>query len=673
MPDNWGGPGTSPRFFTAPANSTHGRTSRNIFIIDNFVGDIDSAPGDGSYVVYGTYRGIAIMGNFLGSTINSSYGGYHFRFTGARDIIISNNYMEDARVTASLRALGKYCSMCNGVSNPPENCDMDFTNILVQDNDVTSNTGPLLGGTSATCRSGEINPSSHKVGFYDGIIERNIFHSVPSTTEKRTQSSFAVNSYVAGTDRVAVRNNITDMTGWSHSHCFAIIGGQKAYNNTCFRSDVRDDGTQETRGIRATSPAAAAINIAKVAPNYTGTIMVTEGTITDKRNNLTFGPGSVQVFDDPTPVTADDFKPKSNSPLINAGISYPGLYDDYFMKRRTGSIDVGAIEFQGIECTSNSQCNDNLYCTGTETCEGGQCVNSGNPCSGSTPICLEASDSCAACTSDADCDDSNECTNDTCNGTCSSTNLSSGTPCTGGICDGSGTCESTGCLTSSIPNWDSTSFNTQTGSFTIEFDATPTELGMDGLVGLSNGTAAGYSDSFVTLWFNWDNEIEAWDETADNPYSENPGWYNSIVPITYEADTTYHFKFVVNVPSHTYSAYVTPPSGGEQPILENVAFRDNLPSPSQLTHLHVYAGSGLGSSTGTHSVCNIQLIGGSSNIGDLNNDLIVDIFDLVIIGSNFGKTPVDPDFDPRADSDNDNDVDILDLKEVADNFGNTYS
>jgi len=61
-----------------------------------------------------------------------------------------------------------------------------------------------------------------------------------------------------------------------------------------------------------------------------------------------------------------------------------------------------------------------------------------------------------------------------------------------------------------------------------------------------------------------------------------------------------------------------------------------------------------------------------TNLGDLNDDFYVDVFDLVIIGKSFGKNPSDSGFDRRADTDNDDDVDIIDLKKVADNFGAAY-
>src|SRR6185369_5748610 len=43
--------------------------------------------------------------------------------------------------------------------------------------------------------------------------------------------------------------------------------------------------------------------------------------------------------------------------------------------------------------------------------------------------------------------------------------------------------------------------------------------------------------------------------------------------INFAANTVYHFRLAVNVPAHTYSAYVTAPGGSEQTLGTNLAFR----------------------------------------------------------------------------------------------------
>lgn len=50
---------------------------------------------------------------------------------------------------------------------------------------------------------------------------------------------------------------------------------------------------------------------------------------------------------------------------------------------------------------NTAACDDLIYCNGTDTCAAGGCnTHAGSPCSGSTPVCVEGSDSCEAASSD---------------------------------------------------------------------------------------------------------------------------------------------------------------------------------------------------------------------------------------------------------------------------------
>ncbi len=57
--------------------------------------------------------------------------------------------------------------------------------------------------------------------------------------------------------------------------------------------------------------------------------------------------------------------------------------------------------------------------------------------------------------------------------------------------------------------------------------------------------------------------------------------------------------------------------------------------------------------------------------GDINNDGVVDIVDIVIVAIAFGSTPEDPNWNPIADLNQDGVIDIVDIVLVAIHFGET--
>ena len=57
--------------------------------------------------------------------------------------------------------------------------------------------------------------------------------------------------------------------------------------------------------------------------------------------------------------------------------------------------------------------------------------------------------------------------------------------------------------------------------------------------------------------------------------------------------------------------------------------------------------------------------------GDLNNDWVVDIFDITTVAVAFNSKPGDPNWNTIADINSDNLVDIFDIVVVAVHFGET--
>ena len=149
-----------------------------------------------------------------------------------------------------------------------------------------------------------------------------------------------------------------------------------------------------------------------------------------------------------------------------------------------------------------------------------------------------------------------------------------------------------GCLTSTTAV-QNTAFASQNGSFTATFDATPNAAGIDAATGLSQGAAASFTDLAVIIRFNSTGTIDA----------RNGGAYAATNSISYTAGTSYHFRVVVDVSSHTYSAFVTPAGGSEQTIGTGFAFRTEQAGVTALANWAVTA------VTPSHTVCNFALSG----------------------------------------------------------------
>src|SRR5205823_6201730 len=149
-----------------------------------------------------------------------------------------------------------------------------------------------------------------------------------------------------------------------------------------------------------------------------------------------------------------------------------------------------------------------------------------------------------------------------------------------------------GCITSTT-GFQNTAFASQNGSFTATFDATPNGSGLDAATGLSQGAAAAYSDMAVIVRFNAGGTIDA----------RNGGAYAAANSIGYTPGTSYHFRLVVDVSSHTYSAYVTPAGSAEQTIGTDFAFRTEQSGVTSLANWTLTA------VTPSHTVCNFAIAG----------------------------------------------------------------
>ena len=122
--------------------------------------------------------------------------------------------------------------------------------------------------------------------------------------------------------------------------------------------------------------------------------------------------------------------------------------------------------------------------------------------------------------------------------------------------------------------------STETGAFVAEFDAVPS--GTDATLALCSGSQAAYTGLAVIVRFNATGTIDA----------RNGGAYAAASTIPYSTGVKYRFRLVVDLSTHTYSAYVTPAGGSEQTIGLNHAFRTEQNQVAQLSTLNIDTNGG---------------------------------------------------------------------------------
>ncbi|HEY4356999.1 MAG TPA: alginate lyase family protein [Acidobacteriaceae bacterium] len=130
---------------------------------------------------------------------------------------------------------------------------------------------------------------------------------------------------------------------------------------------------------------------------------------------------------------------------------------------------------------------------------------------------------------------------------------------------------------------------TQMGTFTAEWDATPSTALNNSNVGLSLGAQGAFTGYAISARFNPTGMIDA----------RNGGAFAANSTINYAAGVTYHFRAVVNVPANTYSIYVTPAGGTEIAVGTNFAFRSEQAGITSIDHWDAI------SQVGTISLCNL--------------------------------------------------------------------
>ena len=139
------------------------------------------------------------------------------------------------------------------------------------------------------------------------------------------------------------------------------------------------------------------------------------------------------------------------------------------------------------------------------------------------------------------------------------------------------------CLTATYPSPRSQNklFDAQTGVFTVVADVTPFASNVNAALGVTSGPQSSWGGLAANVLFFTDGTIKARDG-AGYPAST----------ITYAATATYRVRMAIDLATHTYSAYVTAPGGGEQVIGTGLQFRAGQETVTSLDHWMVISDAG---------------------------------------------------------------------------------
>jgi len=321
-------------------------------------------------------------------------------------------------------------------------------------------------------------------------------------------------------------------------------------------------------------------------------------------------------------IDGDMIQVGSNSPVRVVGVNYNSNTITL-----GGSISWNSGDAVNYAYSGNGPDIGAFEISGPSTCPNGIC-DSGETCSscssdcptGSGEVCCSGTIYTGDCCSQSDCSVGEVCVSHSCQipqPTCQSLNYLCCDACASGShsgydddCPNQVCCDEcdTECLISSTA-WQNQQMQTQTGVFTFNFYATPNNADVDAVTALSAIAGNDFSDYAVLIRFATDGIIDA----------INGGDYTSDSTITYFPGTRYSFRVVIDVPSNTYSAYVTPQGGAEQTLATNYAFRDEQSGITEINYWGIIA------DFGNHQVCLT-----STTCGDADRDSngIVDINEL---------------------------------------------
>jgi hypothetical protein len=149
------------------------------------------------------------------------------------------------------------------------------------------------------------------------------------------------------------------------------------------------------------------------------------------------------------------------------------------------------------------------------------------------------------------------------------------------------------CMTSPYGTWTNQVFPVQTENFEVQFDATPSATGADGVMSLYSTPTPGYNgNTSVPVLFASNGTIQAYNGTA----------YTAVNTIKYVGGTSYHFTLDVNLSNFTYNAYVGTTT--RTLLATNYAFRTSGGKPKSLSAMGMLQDA----ASSANKICNFTLL-----------------------------------------------------------------
>lgn len=135
--------------------------------------------------------------------------------------------------------------------------------------------------------------------------------------------------------------------------------------------------------------------------------------------------------------------------------------------------------------------------------------------------------------------------------------------------------------------WGNQAFAAQAGRFHVEIDATPSTAAMDAVIGLSSNAATSFAQLAAIARFNASGRI---DVRAGSTYRAD-------TTFLYQANTTYHLRFDVDLRGHRYSVFVRTGAGFYTALARDYAFRTEQAGATLLANVANEIDAAVGSFT----------------------------------------------------------------------------